>query len=133
MRYIPQNPGDCSLNAIGINHAIDVMEKNPAFDYLPVGICDNYIKVDRGALEILKRYYMGEDILFRSDYIATTLWLEEDIADRLQDLGYEGTQEEVDSVLNTGCLKNLGDCTDGDWQQIDEAIRMALNPKEDVA
>lgn len=66
-----------------------------------------------------------QDLLNRSDFIATTLWTEEDIRNRLIENGYEGSDEEVSAVLNTGLLKNLGDCTDGDWQMIDDAIKTA--------
>ncbi len=132
MRYNPQFPGDASMNAIAITRALNVINENPGIDYITVDLYDNPVKMEKGALEILKRYYESEDILFRSDYIATTLWCDEDIRVRLQDLGYEGTDEEVEAVLGTGYLKYLGDCTDGDWQQIDDAINAALK-KESVA
>ncbi len=73
-----------------------------------------------------------QDIIRRSDYIATTLWTREDIVKRLAEKGYSGTDEEVDAVLNTGYLKNLGDCTDSDWWMIDDAINAAALMAEDV-
>lgn len=72
------------------------------------------------------------DILYRNDYFATTLWCEEDIAGRLEELGYEGTQSQVNAVLNSGLLKNLGDCTDQDWEMIDYAIRQSISTPKDI-
>lgn len=65
------------------------------------------------------------DILVRSDYIATKLWSEEDIAGCLTERGYSPTQENIDAVLNTGYLRALNDCSDGDWQIIYDAITFA--------
>ena len=72
-----------------------------------------------------------QNLLNRSDFIATTLWTEEDIRKRLIENGYAGSDEEVSMVLNTGLLKNLGDCTDSDWQMIDDAINAAALKSED--
>ena len=90
-------------------------------------------KVDPKEVELLKAYRTCPyDVLLRSDYIATTLWSRHDIALRLEELGYQGTEKEVDAVLETGYLKNLGDCTDGDWQMIDDAINEAALRSEDM-
>lgn len=62
------------------------------------------------------------DILLRSDYIATKLWSEEDIADCLEEQGHPPTQENINAVLNTGYTKALNDCSDGDWMIIANAI-----------
>lgn len=78
------------------------------------GVAGKPINLDRNALVLLERYYSGEDI-----------------RGRLMERGYRGTQDEVDAVLNTGYLKNLGDCTDGDWQVIDDAIDQAALSNEE--
>ncbi len=132
MRFIPRETGEGYYKASQIELQIENMQKDPYYNAQVTGIGAKAINLDEGALEILKRYFKGEDVLFRSDYIATTLWTEEDIAIRLQDNGYEGTQEEVDEVLSTGYLRDLGDCTDGDWQQIDDAIYEARERLEEI-
>lgn len=65
------------------------------------------------------------DILDRNDYIATKLWTTADIKQCLDKEGFEPSDENVDAVISTGMLKNLGDCTDGDWESIYDAIRWA--------
>ena len=65
---------------------------------------------------------LPSDVPLRDDYIAMKLWCEEDIRTRLQERQFLGTPEQVAEVINTGYLKYLGDCTDGDWQMIDNAI-----------
>lgn len=62
------------------------------------------------------------DILLRRDYIATKLWSEEDIAGCLEEQDYPPTQENIDAVLNTGYIKALDECSDGDWMIITDAI-----------
>lgn len=62
------------------------------------------------------------EIINRRDYIATKLWSREDVKTELIERGYAGTEDEVDAVINTGCLRSLGNCTDGDWAIIDTAI-----------
>ena len=66
----------------------------------------------------------------RDDYIESKLWSEEDIETYLQDRGYEGTQEQVDAVINTGYLKGLGECDDGDWEIISQACDAAGFPRQ---
>ena len=71
---------------------------------------------------------IGVNIINRDDYVATKLWSREDIETKLREKGYEGSFEQVNAVINTGCLKALGDCTDNDWEIIHIAI---YNAKED--
>lgn len=81
---------------------------------------------DNGVETIVRKNVKNEsDILFRSDYIATVLWSREDVEDALLENGFKGTAEEIDAVINTGYLRALEDCTDGDWYVIDDAIREA--------
>lgn len=61
----------------------------------------------------------------RSQYVAAKIWTREDIASMLQQNHFEGTDAEIDEVINTGILENLEDCTDEDWQTIEDAIRQA--------
>ena len=62
------------------------------------------------------------DLLNRDDYIATKLWSKEDIEAALEEKGYPVTEDNVNAVINSGMLKTLGDCTDGDWEIIYQAI-----------
>lgn len=63
-----------------------------------------------------------ERIVILDDYIAKTLWCREDVAYRLIEKGFAGTEEEVDEVLNSGELDTLGDCLDQHWEIINQAI-----------
>ena len=75
--------------------------------------------------EVPDNTYPGYVVVL-SDYIAWKLWSRDDIAYRLHALGFEGTEEQIDTVINTGELKYLCDCDDNDWFLIDDAIRQAL-------
>lgn len=67
------------------------------------------------------------DILYRGDYIAMKLWQREDVAGILEKMGYEPTTENVDTVVNTGMLDCLNDCTDSDWEAIENAASYAMH------
>lgn len=58
-------------------------------------------------------------------YFAHTLWSTADIELCLAEDGYAPSVENVDTVLSSGYLKYLGDCTDADWYAIHEAISFA--------
>ena len=131
MQYISKETGDGKYKISQIDKHLQAMEIDSYYMAQLSGAEGKAINLDKEALILLKRYFQGEDILFRDDYIATTLWSEEDIRGRLMEKGYRGTQDEVDAVLNTGYLKNLGDCTDGDWQMIDDAIDQAALSNEE--
>lgn len=78
---------------------------------------------DNGKEEILREgLYVKGDILFRPDYFATKLWCDEDVAMALSEKGIEPSQANVSAIINTGMLKYLGDCTDADWEAINQAI-----------
>ncbi len=62
------------------------------------------------------------DLLNRDDYIATVLWSKADIETALEEKGYPVTEDNVNAVINSGMLKCLGDCTDGDWEVIYQTI-----------
>lgn len=62
-----------------------------------------------------------------NDYIATKLWTREDIAQRLYEMDYPGSDAYIDEVLNHGTFKRLEECSDNEWNIIDEAIREAAN------
>lgn len=55
------------------------------------------------------------------NYIAYKLWCCEDIANELVEAGYADSEENIGEVLNAG-VGGLHDCTDDDWQIIQNAI-----------
>lgn len=71
------------------------------------------------------------EVLFRNDCFAIKVWCDEDVANELRSLGYEDDDESVEAVKEFGgrYLESLNDCTDHDWDLIDEAIRAAKNAK----
>ena len=84
------------------------------------------LKNDDGT-EILIRDDVNEsllpwDVVLRSEHIAMKLWSREDISLTLEYCGYEPSEENIDKVLNTQISKCLNDCTDYDWEIIDQAI-----------
>ena len=70
-------------------------------------------------------YIVIPDALSRDEYVAAKLWTRADVMAVLKDRGYKGTDEQIDAVINTGMLKGLNDCTDGDWEIIEMAITEA--------
>lgn len=65
------------------------------------------------------------DIICRNETIASKIWLEEDIAGKLEEMGFEPSQHNIGKVINSGYLKRLNDCTDEDWMIIEYAIDFA--------
>lgn len=60
------------------------------------------------------------------DVIAAKVWTTDDVKDTLQSEGYEGTEEEVGRVIDaSNLLSLLDDCTDQDWEIINQAIEAA--------
>ncbi|MBR0420278.1 MAG: hypothetical protein IJI66_14045 [Erysipelotrichaceae bacterium] len=57
-------------------------------------------------------------------YIAYKLWSREDIEDLLEEKGVEPTSDNVDLVI-TEIGSQLSDCTDYDWEIINQAISRA--------
>lgn len=75
----------------------------------------------------------NQDILYAGDYFARKLWNRDDIKDRLEVLGYDSNEKFIDEVINSGKLKSLNDCTDSEWNCIDNAIEETIsNMKDDV-
>ncbi len=72
----------------------------------------------------------NQDILYAGDYIARKLWSREDIKDRLEVLGYDSNEKFIDEVINSGKLKSLNDCTDSEWNCIDNAIEETISNME---
>ena len=64
-------------------------------------------------------------VLFREDYISMKLWSPDDIRIRLMELGFEGTDKEVQDVCANSTFAALGDCYDYDWDAIDNVIECA--------
>lgn len=63
------------------------------------------------------------DLLNRDDYIAMKIWSRNDIASCLEEKGYPVTEENIDRVIDSGELKGLDFCSDGDWEIIYQAIK----------
>ena len=77
--------------------------------------------------------YRKANILFRDDYFATKLWCTEDIETRMEDLGYKVTPERVAAVVaHGGKWWYLKDCTDGEWDCIDEEIEAVCGEPDDI-
>lgn len=65
------------------------------------------------------------------DVIAAKVWTTDDVKDALQSEGYEGTEEEVGRVIDASSLLSLlDDCTDQDWEIINQAIEAAHIQKQ---
>ena len=75
---------------------------------------------------------LNSDILYAGDYIAMKSWKREDIEERLPDLGYSVDQEIIDNLINSGRLKSLNDCSDEEWNYIDNAIEETISSMEDM-
>ena len=71
----------------------------------------------RIAISMLKFIPYKED-----EILAKKIWLADDVRDCLIAEEYEGTDDEVAAVIDTGELKYLNDCTDRDWEIIACAI-----------
>lgn len=65
---------------------------------------------------------LTSDVLIRSDYIATKLWSKGDVAAKLVERGFKDTDKNISLVINTGMLSHLHDCTDEDWETINQAV-----------
>lgn len=73
----------------------------------------------------------NQDILYAGDYIARKLWSREDIEGKLEDLGYEANDDIIDNVINSGQLKSLNDCSDEEWNCIENAIEETISNMKD--
>lgn len=73
----------------------------------------------------------NQDILYADDYFARKLWNRDDIKDRLEVLGYDSNEKFIDEVINSGKLKSLNDCTDSEWNCIDNAIEETISNMKD--
>ena len=64
----------------------------------------------------------GSNLIDRKEYVACKLWCREDIADELKELGYKGTNEQVEKVLKKSSLEeDLEAATEDDWNLIESA------------
>jgi hypothetical protein len=89
------------------------------------------IRRDDGSEEVVREvendFFQG-DLLFAGDYFARKLWTEEDIADTLEEEGYEASDENIDIVLKKlkegGGMALLEDESD-DFAIIASAVRQA--------
>ena len=91
------------------------------------------IFIDNEGKEKLLRKDAGmteSDVLFRQDYFASKLWSRDDIEQRLKDLGYDYSKDDVDDVIDSGGKWNgLAECTDSDWCCIDDEITCVMKAK----
>lgn len=67
-----------------------------------------------------------------NDYISYTLWSRDDIYGELVELGYDASEENIDAVINSGLLKDLGNCLDEQWEEIHYAIKETLGEAEAI-
>lgn len=71
------------------------------------------------------------DLINLDNYFACKLWSEEDIVGVLEEAGYEASEENVNAVINSGLLKNLNNCTDQDWDIINNAISEVMTAEQE--
>lgn len=81
-------------------------------------------------VEILQKKPDPSDILDRRDYVAAVLWTREDIAECLKEKGFEGNEENINRVVESGWLDALNDCSDVDWNVIFDAIDNLVEAEE---
>ena len=79
----------------------------------------------------LPKDVLNSDILYAGDYIARKLWSREDIEGKFEDLGYEHNDDIIDNVINSGRLKSLNDCSDEEWNCIENAIEETISNMKD--
>lgn len=85
----------------------------PVIQELTKGKADDYV-------------FNSLNLLDRNDCVACKLWCREDIADKLKELGYKGTNEQVKDVLNEkDIIECLEDATDADWDLIESGCKEA--------
>lgn len=88
-------------------------------NYVLTQFCDSHTQFEPVAVDV------GHNIIDRDSFIASKLWSREDVLSVLNERGYEGTEAEIDAVINTDYLKALDECTDRDWSIINDAITEA--------
>ena len=88
-------------------------------NYVMTQFRDSHTQFEPMAVDI------GYNIIDRNSFIASKLWSREDVLSVLNERGYEGTEAEIDAVINTDYLKALDECTDRDWSIINDAITEA--------
>lgn len=71
------------------------------------------------------------EVFSSRDYVATKLWSEDDIRAELKENDYEGTDEQVAAVINSGKLKHLEDCTDSEWEIIGRTIDTVMKERKE--
>lgn len=63
-----------------------------------------------------KLFHMADEV------ISWKIWQEDDVRMRLNEKGYDDCLFNVNTVLGTHYTDTLADCTDQDWDIIDQAI-----------
>lgn len=70
-----------------------------------------------------------DNFINKNDYIAMKLWTKEDIESMLRTMNYPVTDENISSVIKSGYIDALNDCTDNDWEIIENAIKWYAKKK----
>ena len=135
LKNITGNVGNSTLDfgiftEDAVEEALEALRK----DYLSASfsvhdIEYNVVKTGSRTINVGSAY----DYINRNDYLATKLWSEEDIASTLFAEGYPASEANLSRVINSGMLKYLEECTDGDWQIIKDAIKCSAVEEEKIA
>lgn len=115
MKFLPHGPEYTSKT--------DASESQKRLNEMTVAIAEGAMR--GGLLSPLKAAKLAPDV------IAAKVWTTDDVKDVLQSEGYEGTEEEVGRVIDaSNLLSLLDDCTDQDWEIINQAIEAAHIQKQ---
>ena len=116
-----------------ISQLVRTIEKS-----LGISITDGYIhnKLEKNLenLFIEKNLFNNPDLIDRREYVAWKLWSRDDIRCELVEKGYDDSLENIETVIQSGYLKHLSECTDQDWDMIGYAIDESLSniDREDI-
>ena len=65
--------------------------------------------------------------LYHPDTVAAKIWTVDDVRSAMKAEGYDGTDEEIDTVLESGELKRLNDDDEKDKEIVRNAVHTAMN------
>lgn len=78
---------------------------------------------DEGNSETIREDIRKEDVLIKSDYLAVQIWMDEDIAKKLDEMGFAPSDENVAIVRDyTDIGEWLEEATECDWDKIEYSI-----------
>lgn len=117
---------------IALTSVYDALAKHIGFSEIseiyPRAVCTDAGEID---IDILIFGTKGrEDELYRllasdNDIVSWKIWRRGDIEGCLKEKGFKDSADNVNAVINTGILRALSECSDGDWETIYYAIRQA--------